>query len=178
MPVQLSWPGFNDKGVVIIELAADSFTLGKNSIELLGQSFTPKKEFHVTLIGSKLGFILQQKIQQDQTINMLLIKTSEKIDWSYAQSGSVYILSRLKKNDIQQSIIVSINMPGVTEFYDQLKSFGLIDLATPVPPPHVTLYTHHCPLGIAVPNAEVLDEISVKTLTVKELIRLTGRDFG
>ena len=62
-----------------------------------------------------------------------------------------------------------IEMPGVTTFYDQLKSLGLIDLEAPVPPPHVTMYTQNCHLGIGVPNDDALNILSRETLSVNTL---------
>jgi hypothetical protein len=57
-------------------------------------------------------------------------------------------------------------MPGMTIFYEQLKSLGLIPDKTPIPPAHVTLYTHHCPLGIGVPSKEILNSLIEKSFSV------------
>ena len=65
-----------------------------------------------------------------------------------------------------------IDMPGVTTFYDQLKAHGLIDLETPVPPPHVTMYTQNCPSGIGVPSDDALNILSSKTLSLNSLNKL------
>ncbi len=65
-----------------------------------------------------------------------------------------------------------IEMPGVATFYDQLKALGLIDLETPVPPPHVTMYTQNCPLGIGVPSDDALNTLSGKILPVSSLNNL------
>jgi hypothetical protein len=124
------------------------------------------------LIGSELGLIFQDKIQHDQTIDKLLEKTFEEIDWSYKQTGPVHILSRLEEGVVEKSVIMLIEMPGVSIFYDQLKTLGLIYLETPLPPPHVTLYTQNCPLGIGVANDDVLYALSRETLSVNTLNKL------
>ena len=167
--MRLKWPGVNENGTVTIGLAAESFYLAKNEIDLHGELFTPKDELHVTLIGSELGLIIQDKIQHDQTIDKLLKKTFEEIDWHYKQTGPVHILSRSEEDVVEKSVIMLIEMPGVTTFYDQLKALGLIDLEVPVPPPHVTMYTQNCHLGIGVPNDDALNILSRETLSVNTL---------
>ena len=131
--MRLKWPGFNESGSVTIELAPGSFCLAKNEIDLIGEIFTPKDELHVTLIGRDLGLIIQDTIQLYQAINQLLEKTFEEIDWAYKQTGPGHILLRPEEGVIQKSVIMLIEMPGLTVFYDQLKFLGLLDLETPIP---------------------------------------------
>jgi hypothetical protein len=164
--MKLSWPGLNEKGSVIIELSPDAFSLAKNAIEVRGESFIPKQELHVTVVASKSGMILQDKIKRDQTINKALKKTFERIDWSFKQTGPVHILSRPAGEGFEKSIIMLIGMPGLAAFYDQLKNIGLIDADTPIPPPHVTLYTQNCPAGISVPDETTLNTLSIETLSL------------
>ncbi len=170
--MQLIWPGFNENGTVLIGLSAESFCLAKNKIDVLGKRFTPKDELHVTLIGSELGLIIQNKIQYDQTIHTLLKKTFEEIDWSFKQTDPAHILSRSEEGVVEKSIVILIEMSGVTVFYDRLKTLGLIGLETPIPPPHVTMYTHNCPLGIGVPNSGALNILSSKIISLNTLNKL------
>ena len=167
--MKLKWPGFNAKGTVIIELEAETFCIAKNTINVLGKSFIAKDEFHVTLIGTQAGLIILDKIKYNKAINKLLEKTFESIDWSFKQAGSVNILSRKKGRALQKSIIMLLEMPGVAEFYRQLRTAGLFGPETPVPPAHVTLFTYNCPLGIGVSGDEVLKQLTVKTLPVNNL---------
>ena len=170
--MRLKWPGINAKGNVLIDLESESFCLTEIPVLVQGEHFTPKDELHVTLMGSEHGLIIQDKIPHDQTIDKLLEKTFEEIDWSYKQTGPVHILSRLKEDVVEQSVIMLIEMPGVTTFYDQLKALGLIDLETPVPPPHVTMYTLNCPSGIGVPSDDALNTLSRKTISLNSLNKL------
>ena len=168
----LNWPGFNERGAVIIELSAEYFCLAKNTIVVHDDVFTPKEELHITLIGRKLGWIIEEKIKQNQKINKLLKKIFEAIDWSFKQTGPIHILSRSKGAKLEMSIIMLIEMHGVTQFYQQLKASGLIDAKTPVPPAHVTMYTHNCPSGIGLPSDETLNRLSKKTLSLNTLAGL------
>jgi len=167
--MKLKWPGFNEKGTVIIELDPETFCIAKNIINVLGKSFIAKDEFHVTLIGTQAGLILLDKIKYNNAINKILESTFESIDWSFKQTGSLNILSRKKGRTVQKSIIMLLEMPGVAEFYRQLTTSGLFGPETPVPPAHVTLFTHNCPLGIGVPGDKVLKQLTVKTLPVSTL---------
>lgn len=170
--MRLRWPGVNENGTVLIDLSAESFCLARHDIEVLGEMFTPKDELHVTLISGEIGLRFQQQIKQDKTIDSLLAKTFEEIDWSYEQKGPVHILSRKNESIIQKSVIMLVEMRGVTEFYDQLKALGLIETTTPVPPAHVTMYTHNCPLGIGVPDQKMLDILTIKKLSLNALNKL------
>lgn len=170
--MHLKWPGFNEKDSVVIELAREDFCLAKTKVVLHGEIFTPKEELHVTLIGSELGVILQEKIKHNKSISQLLEKTFEAIDWSFKQTGPIHFLARSKEGVVEKSIILLIEMHGVTDFYAQLKTLGLIDPATPVPPPHVTLYTQNCALGIGVPGNEALKRLTMKTVSLNAFSEL------
>jgi len=167
--MQRQWPGFNEKANVVIPLAPDTFPLANKDIEVFGETFTPKDELHITVIGSDLGLLLQQRIQQDQSINKLLKKIFSETDWSFKQTGPVHMLSRSKQGVVQQSIILLVDMPGLAAFYKQLITSGLLAPDTPLPPAHITLYTRFCPSGIGVPSEDVLAALSVKTLSVSRL---------
>ena len=166
--MKLIWPGINAKGTVLIDLEFESFPVSKVPVLVDSLYYTPKDELHVTLVGEKVGSILQHKIKQDPKNIEVLVHIFESIDWAFNKSGPVHILSRSNKNNIQNSIIMLIDMPGMTTFYQQLISFGLIPGETPIPPAHVTLYTYNCPPGIGVPSNRTLDSLSKKTLAVKE----------
>jgi hypothetical protein len=170
--MRLKWPGFNEKRTVIIGLSTKSFCIAEKTIEVYGDAFTPKDELHVTLIGTKPGSIILHEIKQNKTIDKLLEKAFEEIDWSFRLTGPVHILSRKKGKVVQKSIVMLIEMHGVAEFYGRLSELDLIAAETPVPPPHVTMYTHNCPPGIAVPDKKTINILSEKTLSLDALNKL------
>jgi hypothetical protein len=174
--MQLQWPGFNAKGDVLIDLKPDSFCLAEMPVLVQGERFTPKQELHVTVIGEKVGLMLQRQIKRDPETNKVLESIFESIDWSFEKTGPVHVLSRLNRGVLQKSIIMLINMPGVAAFYQQLKSLSLVSDNTPLPPAHITLYTYNCPLGIGVPNDGVLDSLSIGTMSLSELDDLCEQD--
>ncbi|MBT8134808.1 MAG: hypothetical protein KJO03_09875 [Gammaproteobacteria bacterium] len=167
------WPGINAKDTVLIDLPYESFHLSEDPVVIDGIYFTAKEELHVTLVGEKVGTILQNKIRQNSTSSEVLEHAFDDIDWSFNRSGPIHILSRFnKKRILQKSVIMLIDMPGVTKFYQRLKSLGLISGKTPVPPAHVTLYTYNCSLGIGVPSNKVLASLSDKSFSVEEFSEL------
>lgn len=167
--MKLKWPGINAKDTVVINLGLETFDLAEAPVLIDNIYFTPKQELHVTLLGEKVASILKNKIRQDPETNVVLEHVFEDIDWSFKRSGPIHILSRRnKERTVQKTVILLIDMPGMTSFYEQLKSLGLIADKSPVPPAHVTLYTHHCPLGIGVPSKEILNSLIEKSFSVDE----------
>jgi hypothetical protein len=79
----------------------------------------------------------------------------ENTDWCYSKTHDLRHLVRVNNeltgvDKTEESIIMRLEMGGMTEFYTKLKKLGLIHKDHPVPPPHVTLYTRNCDLGIGV----------------------------
>jgi hypothetical protein len=62
-----------------------------------------------------------------------------------------------------------IDMPGMKVFYDALIEKGFIEKDTPLPPAHVTLYTYNNPHGIGVSNQDVLETLSIRSLSIADL---------
>jgi hypothetical protein len=165
------WPGINAKGTVLINLAYETFDLTEGPLTLDSIAYTPKDELHVTLVGEKVGAILQNKIELLPRTSELLGHVFDDIDWSFKRSGPLHVLSRQNKNSVQKSIIMLIDMPGVASFYHQLKLLELIPDDTAIPPAHVTLYTHNCPTGIGVPSENILNSLSEKSFSVESFNR-------
>jgi hypothetical protein len=166
--MRTNWPGFNNTGNVIIQLASDAVKLDNNGIIVAGETFTPKDELHITIIGSTLGDHILQKLRQLNQSDRLLQETFENFDWSYETTGPVHMLSRRTGVEYQKSVILLVDMPAMTDFYNALKSIDLITEATPVPPAHITMYTRNCPVGIGVPNPDVLETLTVESMTLDE----------
>ena len=170
--MRLVWPGFNEMGTVIIPLNLDSFCVAKHEVTVLDEIFKPKQEIHVTLIGKQLGALILEKMIVDHTIEEKLKTMFDGIDWSYRPIEQGHLLERTTGKVAQKSIILLLEMPGVDEFYDQLRYQGLIEPGVLTPPPHVTLYTRNCLRGIGIKNNDDLNRLSVKTLSINVLNKL------
>jgi len=145
------------------------------------QPFEAKDELHITLIGTKQGALILDKINRDPALKSSLKKSFESIDWSFSKTHETILIGR-KKQIIdetgiaqtvhQKSIITRVEMTGMALFYSCLKAVDLIQHDTPVPPPHTTLYTSNCPNGIGVRSEEALQLMTIESLQGKDLIRI------
>ena len=173
--MKLLWPGFNEKGSLIIPIEWSEVPFLQNPIYVEGERFEPKDELHVTAIGKKTGSVIQKKILLDPRIESTLQQEFEGIDWSFKLGDVVHLLSREKENPVEravvleQTVVLPLHMPGMTTFYQCLKSHNLVTGNTLVPSPHITLYNRNCPGGIGVPNEETLMKLTQRIIPVSDL---------
>lgn len=151
------WPGFSESLTLIIDVDKNEFDITAGPIEFDGKAFKPKPETHVTVFGSATAGSVMERIGQNPESKSALIQAFENTDWSYTITRDYRHLVRAACDDAaaggtEESIIVLIAMDGMARFYTELKRLALIDADLPVPPPHVTLYTYHCDIGIGVPS--------------------------
>jgi len=107
------------------------------------------------VFGSDLGTHLLQQFTNNRLAEQQVKQAFESTDWCYTKTHD---RRHLVREDIEltgidrteESIIMLLKMDGMAEFYSKLKTLGLINKDQPVPPPHVTLYTRNCDLGISV----------------------------
>lgn len=164
-PAYLKWPGISASRTLIIAVDKSEFGIQRHPLEYGGRIFIPKQETHITIFGSTEGTALQQKMQRDPAVKSDIILAFENTDWSYTTSSEYRHLVRTTTEKAaddatEESIIVLIEMDGMSVFYKKLKTLNLIDRDLPVPPPHVTLYTYNCDTGIGVPSEEALQALS------------------
>ena len=150
-----NWPGLSSRNTLIIRVDRCDFGIKSTPIEYSGRTFTPKQEAHITVFGSGLGTHLQQMFTDNSLVEQQVKQAFESTDWRYSKTHDLRHLVR-ENNELtgvdktEESIIMRLDMGGMTEFYTKLKKLGLIHIDHPVPPPHVTLYTRNCDLGIGV----------------------------
>ena len=162
---QLNWPGLTSRNTLIIRVDKNDFGIKSTSIEYSGRTFVPKQEAHITVFGSDLGTHLQQQFTDNPLVEQQVKQAFESTDWSYTKTHDLRHLVR--ENDElsgmdkkEESIIMRLEMGGMAEFYTNLKQLGLIHKDHPVPPPHVTLYTRNCDLGIGVHSESELAKLT------------------
>lgn len=174
--MKLSWPGFNEMASMIIPLDWSDFIFTPKRVRIEDARFEPKDELHITVISKRVGRTLGKKMSLDPLLAVRVTKKFEAIDWGFEPVGPVHIISRLKeKREDEQAtlchektIILKLDMPGLADFYEALKTLNLISADTSTPPPHVTLYTLNCPTGISLANNKILDDLSCRTLSIRE----------
>ena len=165
-PLRLQWPGLGPLNTLVISVDRHEFGIGPEPVKHAGKLFLPKQEAHITVFGSTLGNRLSQQFDHDRGIERKVRRAFEDIDWRYEKTNDLRHLVRQQTNDsdVEESIIMLIRMGGMTLFYKRLMALGLIPADHPVPPAHVTLYTHHCDPGIGVHSDEELTELSRGTI--------------
>ena len=168
---QLKWPGLTAYNTLIINVDKHEFGINAEPIEYSGSAFIPKREAHITVLGSELGSRLHQLIISNSHIEQQVRQAFESTDWSYTKTGNLRHIARENTelagmNMTEESIIMLVEMEGMAEFYAQLKILGVIDNDHPVPPPHVTLYTRNCDLGIGIHSDVELSKLSREQIAV------------
>lgn len=128
-------------------------------LEVDGERFIVKKEFHITLLN--LGH--NAKIINPDNIDGLkaeLIKSFyEFIDKQPLTDYELTNDLRLVNVDGNQTIVVLVKMPKIKELFAMLGQKYGVDL--PVQPTHITLYTLPTDtIGIAINSYQMLEEIS------------------
>ena len=91
------WPGFNEKGSLIIPLEWSEVPFPQRLINVDGERFEPKHELHVTVIGKESGRAIQEKILLGPLNDSTLPQDFEEIDWSFKPGDVVHLLSRKSK---------------------------------------------------------------------------------
>ena len=151
---------------LVISVDRHEFGIGPEPVNYAGKRFLPKQEAHITVLGTTLGSRLSQQFDHDSGIERKVRQAFEDIDWHYEKTSDLRHLVRQQTNDAddEESIIMLVRMDGMTVFYQRLMALGLIPADHPVPPAHVTLYTHNCDLGIGVDSDAELTRLTRGTI--------------
>ena len=162
---KLNWPGLTSSNTLIIRADKSEFGIRPTPIEYSDRTFIPKQEAHITVFGSDLGTHLLQQFTNNPFAEQQVRQAFETTDWSYTKTHDLRHLVRENSeltgiDKTEESIIMRLEMDGMAEFYTKLKMLGLIDKDQPVPPPHVTLYTRNCDLGIGVHSESELIKLA------------------
>ena len=117
------------------------------------------------MFGPDLGTHLQQLFTDNPLVEQQVIQAFESTDWCYTKTDDLRHLVRENSeltgmDKTEESIIMRLEMGGMAEFYTKLKQLGLTHKDHPVPPPHVTLYTRNCDLGIGLHSESELTKLT------------------
>lgn len=115
--------------------------------------YAPKRELHVTLIGSRLGSELNATFAT-AFLHEEITRAMAAREWRFERTGRLVELAYPSctagitncQAPSRRSVIELIDLPAMRGFHQTLGA--LLGRQLPVPPPHVTLYTAHDPGGI------------------------------
>lgn len=106
----------------------------------LAENLLPKHEFHVAIIGSETEKVLS-KINADSAAIKAL---AESVDWNFSLKQDFSYITKIYIDqggeEKIESIIQTVDLSGLVEFYRKLNELTGQDFAIPFP--HITLYTN------------------------------------
>ena len=148
----------------------------KKQVVVRNQEFSPKKELHITIIGSELGKQIKEKISSNSALEDLILECISETDWSYELSNDLYLLAKEKelttnktekKTIHTESIIQMVNVPALESFYKKMAAITEIEIRPR--PAHITLYTLGDPQGIGVDSQIEFNEFNKAKIGVDEI---------
>jgi hypothetical protein len=166
------FPGFGPDGTLVLPLPRAVWRPPAAAVILDGCAFEPKRELHVTLVGTALGARLAAAFADGVLAIADVARDFDALDWGFARSGAYRLLAKDKRRGPgaprhARSIVELVRLPAMTRFHRRLAA--RLGVATVVPPPHVTLWVHGDPAGIGVPSEAELERLTVRTVDRAEL---------
>lgn len=149
-----AWPGWSDEDTLVLPLQDAPPTA---PVEIDGRLFAPKDELHVTLVGARLGAELHRLLGPRR--EAATRPAFEALDWSLQRTGRGVLIEKHGRRDDRRdgpiaAVAEFVEVPALAHYYRWLGS--LLGRELPVPPAHVTLYTHGRARGIGLPTLRAL----------------------
>lgn len=149
-----AWPGWSNENTLVLpvdEPPPDS------ALDVGGRRFDPRKSLHITLVGRALGAELRQSL--GERLEIATRPAFEALDWTHERSGRRLVIEREDTTDdgsrgTVASVVELVELPALAYYYRWLGE--LLGRELPVPPPHITLYTHGKAKGIGIPTRQSL----------------------
>ena len=143
-----AWPGWSETHSLVLPIDDAPPT---DTRDIDGRRFEPKDELHITLVGRRIGAELHRAL--GDRLDAATRPAFDALDWSHARTGEqVLIETRGRRDDGSEGVIATIvehvDLPALPYFHRWLG--GLLGRELPVPPAHVTLYTHGKREGIGI----------------------------
>ncbi len=157
------------KHALVLNIPAALWAPPTRAVEIDGETFAPKDELHVTLMGSAL--FDEMHAQLSLRVRRRLLAEARTWQWRIDRTGELHLLEHFDPSTpgaaSTRSIVETIELVGAEDFYRLHEQHSGRQL--PRPPAHVTLYTLRDATGIGVPDAGTLRRLSIRTLTREEL---------
>lgn len=151
-----------ETGRFLLQLEKEDVGLGDGPIDYRGNSFWPKEEAHITIIGGRLAEAVACRMQTDPALAARVEQAIIAPAWRYRMEDEWYHVvrddevARERGKGVAESIIRMATVPPLPGFYRRLEE--LLDVVIPERPAHVTLYTWNDPRGIGLPTWELFEE--------------------
>ncbi|HET7844074.1 MAG TPA: hypothetical protein VFL14_07985 [Xanthomonadales bacterium] len=143
------WPGFGPAATIVVPVDPATWAPPAAAVTIAGVRFAPKRELHVTVVGKALGARVRDALDEAHVAALF-----EALDWRFRRTHRIVHVRREVDGVVEQSLIERVEQPAMATFHDVLAQ--RLGTALPVPPPHVTLWTHGTDEGIGLPDEETL----------------------
>lgn len=151
------WPGWTRQHTLLLPVPPADWPPPVEPVAIDGLVLLPKRELHITLVGTRLGKALRDAAQSG-AIDRDAVRTAfEREDWRWSRCGGRTLLHAppgRRGGPPRHALIEHVDLPAMPRFHAALGM--LLGRALPVPPPHVTLYVAGTDQGIGLPDPETL----------------------
>lgn len=151
------WPGWTRQHTLLLPMPPADWPPPDTPVTIDGITLHPKRELHITLVGTKLGRELQAAAEAGRIGRDAVREAFEREDWTWSPTGRRTRLQappRRPGNPQRHAVIEHVALPAMARFHAALGR--LLGRELPVPPPHVTLYVAGTDQGIGLPDADTL----------------------
>lgn len=165
-PAPMPWPGLTTQRTLILPVPRDAWMLPPGPRVIDGLLFLPRPALHITLAGRDAVAAVEDTHGKEGA-EAVLRDAYAACGWRYRRTRHFLRLRKPQPPEPDAgSIIELLDMPALADFYSVLAARGT---ALPVPPAHVTLWTHARPQGIGVADEATLAGLCVRAVAAHEL---------
>lgn len=157
MAARARWPGWTKQHTLLLPVPPADWPPPATPVTVDGFTLHPKRELHITLVGTRLGRELRTAADAGRIDTDAVRRAFEQQDWAWSRTGRRTLLHAPPKRrggPERHSLIEPLELPAMARFHGALGT--LLDRELPVPPPHVTLYVAGTHQGIGLPDPETL----------------------
>ena len=165
-PTPMPWPCLTAQRTLILPVPRGEWALPPGACVIDGVVFLPRLTLHITLAGHD-AIAAVEDTHGKAGAEAVLRDAYAACGWHYRRTRHFLRLRKPQPPEPDAgSIIELLDMPGLGDFYRVLAARGT---ALPVPPAHVTLWTHTRPQGIGVADEATLAGLCVREVAAHEL---------
>lgn len=151
------WPGWTAQHTLLLPVPPEAWPPPDAPVTLDGVTLQPKRELHITLVGTRLGKALREAERTGRFPGNAVRQAFARQDWQWTRTGETTLLrapSKRPGGPPRRALIEHVDLPAMAHFHHALGE--LLGETLAVPPPHVTLYVAGTDQGIGLPDRETL----------------------
>ena len=151
------WPGWTRQHTLLLPVSPEAWAPPDAPMTIDGLTLHPKRELHITLVGTRLGKALRAAAEAGDIAAGAVRDAFEREDWRWTRTHQRALLHAPPKRrggPERHALVEHVDLPAMARFHAALGALLGHDL--PAPPPHVTLYVAGTDQGIGLPDPETL----------------------